>query len=471
MSNLFVNLPMPVLNGAGAAQDVSGMGATKTFIASGSFEGCTITVEASSDGGTQFSPVLAFQSGTGRREVPWAATHMRVNVAGRVSGLPFSANVDVGCNDGGTLHAALALPVLNGAGAPTDVSTLGTFNTIMVSGTFPRAAVLIEASEDGVDYAPVCQFSGQGGSWSGLVTANWMRTRVSGRVSGAVFTNVSAATCAANDPVTGGSGTAGGDRGWYGNAVDGDYVSAGDDTATRDMYFGDMTISAGDTYSTNGYKIAVAGTLTIGVGGFLDNSGADGIDGGAGAPEGTLLGGGAGGAGNIGEIPTNGNPGTSTSWWPVAAAAGGGGAGGMATAATGGAGGTAALGYGAGPYTIEQIACGDGVGGGAGGGSGGANANPSTRGKGGGGGGVMVIKARYLSVPDDAIRCRGGAGMDGVLAGGGGGGQGGVVLIITDEPAAPVCDVSGGVGGAGLHAGIDGDDGVVSAISPVHGPL
>lgn len=478
MGNLFYDLPMPAGNGVGASVDVSGMGGAKTIIVSGSFAGAAITVEVSVDGGTEFAPLVTFQNGATRIEKAFAATHMRVRVGGRSSRVPFSANVDVGADDAGTEVATIAIPADNGSGAAVDVSLLGLLNTVIVSGTFPGAAVLIEATEDGSAWAPLCQFSGKGGMWTGEVTGFQMRATVSGRNSQAPFTNVTAAVAAANTSGGGGAGS-GGDRGWYGTAIDGDYVGAGDHTQSRDMYYGDMLIHAGETYCTNGFKLAVAGTLTIEEGGVLHNNGISYL----GGPAGTLLGGADGGYYPVqAEIARAGVDGGSPSWWPVAASPpGSGGAGGTTTSLDfpfpvvgGGSGGTPNLGYGAGPYTIEQIASGDGVCGGAGGGSGGTNGNPSSS-IGGGGGGVMVIKARYFDVPDNAIQCKGGDGSANGTAGGGGGGQGGVILIITDDATAPVCDVSGGAGsaasGVGGTAGADGDDGVVIAISPIHGPL
>lgn len=472
MANEFVNLPMPVSDGPGAAADVSTMAKNKTIVVSGSFAGCTITIEVSVDGGTEFWPLCAFQSGSDRAQVLVAATHMRAVVSGRNTQVPFSASADVGALPDSTQNAPMGLPVLNGPGASADISAFGVLSTIIVSGTFPKAAVLIEISEDGSVWAPLVQFSGRGGIWTGLVTADMIRAKVSGRSSGSLFDDVSASICACDDS-GGGAGDHGGDRGWYGTGVDGEYESAGDDEATRDMYFTDWTIHAGDTYVTNGFKMAWSGTLTIEEGGFLDDSGTAGDDGGDGAAQGTVLGGGNGGAGHTGEIGGAGLPGDDSPWWPLGdpGKSGGDASGGVIQ------GGDAGVGYGAGPYTIEQIAAGDGVSGGAGGAGGSALAG-GRGGNGGGGGGVMVLKGRFFVVPDNSIRCRGGVGGNAGGAGnadGGGGGMGGVVLIITDDAAAPVCDVSGGTGGTanyeGGNDGDPGDDGIVIAISPIHGPI
>jgi hypothetical protein len=271
--------------------------------------------------------------------------------------------------------------------------------------------------------------------------------------------------------------------------VDGDLVTAGggagDFTQHRDMYFANLTITAGDTWRTNGYRLFCSDTLTVEDTAFLDHSG--GLVGGA--PAGTLLGGMNGAIGNVDEAPRGGEPGASSPWWPFTDTGKAGGAGGDTTAVfpfgprAGGAGGTADPALGSSPLYGVLMSLGDGVTGGAGGGGGATYTQGAIAigGSGGGGGGVMVICARFIVAPDGAIRCRGGAGGNGGAPGpaeggsGGGGGMGGVILIVTDNPVAPVCDVSGGAGGLGggpfTLDGEPGDDGIVYAISPLWGPL
>lgn len=209
MANVYANLPMPAFNGAGAAVDVSTMGGAKTIVVAGTFEGATLGIEISQDavGPSQvWAPVASFQSGDTRRLVRCAARYMRVNVSGRKLSLPFTANADVGANDAGAQFAALPMPTLNGPGTAVDVSALGGFSTFVVGGVFPGATVGIEGSEDGVDYAPICAFAGQGGQQSVVVTANWVRTNVAGRKLSLPFT-ATAAVGAVNDASGGGSGS------------------------------------------------------------------------------------------------------------------------------------------------------------------------------------------------------------------------------------------------------------------------
>lgn len=192
MSNVFAGLPLPTLNGAGAGVDVSTMGAPKTIEVVGSFVGATIIVEASEDGGVTYGPVVVFQNVGGARVIDVVAQFMRVTVSGRKTTVPFSANCDVGAPMVTPMFAAISLPSGNGAGAATDVSLFGEIFTVVVGGTFSGAVVLIEISEDGTDYAPLKAFAGQGGLWSGIVTANWVRANVSGRKGPVPFTATAA---------------------------------------------------------------------------------------------------------------------------------------------------------------------------------------------------------------------------------------------------------------------------------------
>ncbi len=185
MGNLFVNLPLPVLNGPGASVDVSALGAPRTLTCTGAFAGATVAIEASNDGGVTFSPLTAFQNVGSEQVSLTAAQFLRANVSGRKTTVPFSASVNVGANDNGMNAAALPLPVLNGAGAPVDISTFGALTTFVATGVFAGVSIGVEISEDGSSWAPLVAFAGQGSIATKVVTANFARINVSGR-SGAV---------------------------------------------------------------------------------------------------------------------------------------------------------------------------------------------------------------------------------------------------------------------------------------------
>lgn len=189
MPNIFVNLPMPTGDGAGAAVDVSAQGRDKSIVMGGDFGGATVAIEVSTDGGTVFKPIWLFQA-AGKKVLPVAAEFMRVFVRGRGSSGPFTATANVGADDKGALFAVIPVPTVDGPGTPVDVSALGNFTTFVVGGDFPGVTVSFEISEDGVDYfACGASFADAGDQQSRIVVANFIRIYLRGHDNNpAVFT-------------------------------------------------------------------------------------------------------------------------------------------------------------------------------------------------------------------------------------------------------------------------------------------
>lgn len=198
MATLFANLPVPAGDGVGAGVDVSTMGATRTVAVKGTFTG-TVTVEISNDGGTTYVPLHSFTE-IKQKTFLIAAQYMRVRRSGVVvpAGTP---NVDVGGDDIGSSFANLPVTAGDGTGAGVDISALGTFNTIAVSGTF-TGSVAIEISLDNVDWLPLLGFE-KAMAQSKRFIAQYARVVRSGvgTVPGTPIVNIGAA----NDPI----GTAG----------------------------------------------------------------------------------------------------------------------------------------------------------------------------------------------------------------------------------------------------------------------
>ncbi|MBT8452962.1 MAG: hypothetical protein KJO40_13420 [Deltaproteobacteria bacterium] len=205
MSNISVDLPFPVANGAGTPVDVSAMGANKTIVCGGTFKGASVTVQASVDGGSTWGPVHTFAGQGDKKILDLAAEFMRVVVRGRKTAVPFSANCDVGSSDDGSTFASLPLPALNGPGAAVDISGMGVLSTIIAGGDFGGASLTVEISQDDVDYAPCgVSFTGSGGLATQEVSANWARVNVQGRRSSVPFT-ATIAMGSANDASGGGA--------------------------------------------------------------------------------------------------------------------------------------------------------------------------------------------------------------------------------------------------------------------------
>lgn len=228
---------------------------------------------------------------------------------------------------------------------------------------------------------------------------------------------------------TGPAGAGAGAPGFFGSGIDGDSTLAGTgNVLSDDAYYDDLTLAPGAILNTNGYRLFVAGTLTLGSGSNINrdgrpdelNCGANGLE-----PH-TLGGAGAGGcASTDGEDASNslgGNGGN------------GGGEPGTVKPPLLDVGGSTVFDSATQALTGRTL---DGslVSGGAGGGS------PSpTAPIGGGGGGVVVIAASAVEVVGSAaISARGGDGL--------GGGGGGVVIVISTspQPAGLALSAAGGV--------------------------
>lgn len=250
-------------------------------------------------------------------------------------------------------------------------------------------------------------------------------------------------------------------------------------TLTRDVFLANLTVNAGITLQSGGFKIFVSNTLL--------NRGTIAADGknaalgvaGAGSAIGTTGIGAAGGAGHAGvAVGSNGSSVQNVNTLSDASAAGG--AGGAGGAQAGGLAGTYPTSNtnGGANYLVPMLsgmlftqqtggisASINIIQGGAGGGGGGSDNAGVTGGGGGGGGGVLVLHAFWF-LNNGTIRAAGGNGAAasgaGGNGGGGGGGGGGIILSIArfrETGPAGVVTVPGGAGGAGFGTGIAGSKG------------
>jgi hypothetical protein len=266
-------------------------------------------------------------------------------------------------------------------------------------------------------------------------------------------------------------------------------------TATRDLFFQNLTINGGIILNTGSFGIFINGTLSGS--GKIQRNGGNGTSGAAGAAAGANVYGasGAGGTaaggssstaprefvagaaavvagGTAGNVGTPGNPGVGTG----GGGSGGGGGGAVGAGTSSSASGTTSIVSAAngsirrihqaisgrsfnGATSVQQYTCGTGGGvGGTGGGSG----SSGLGGRGGAGGGYCMVSVRHCSFTG-TLEAKGGDGGPGNpatsgTAGGGGGagaGGGGIVVCIMGDGTLPTLDASGGTGGAG-GAGIGG---------------
>lgn len=266
-------------------------------------------------------------------------------------------------------------------------------------------------------------------------------------------------------------------------------------TLTRDIIPAAMTVNSGVTIHTAGFRVLVAGTLTLNgkiecsgkkTGTSSGGSGCEGgfysatQNGGGGGFAGNGAGGGAVSLAPLGLYttatgPAHGLPGT---------VVGQGGGGGNSNTTTGGSGGafSSLNAVGVGTYSQFSAIFGrpDGTTvvyqfGGSGGGGGGGDAGAGGGGGGGGSGGHVLVACKTLA-GSGTLEAKGGDGTNGTLqgttgSGGGGGGGGGLVDYFYGTKTGTVtCVVTGGVhgnrlGGGASENGGDGLGGICNAFS------
>ncbi|MBA7606442.1 hypothetical protein ES703_13590 [subsurface metagenome] len=252
----------------------------------------------------------------------------------------------------------------------------------------------------------------------------------------------------------------------YGDGSDGNETTAGggggDLTLTRDMFYDTFTVTAGDTITTNGFRIYCKTKL-------VNNGTIEKIGGTGGAPtkaigSGAWGMGGDGGNGQPADTGGNGFAGESVEQ------GGAGGAGGDNNGNSGGVGGTVTPTYGVRalptalmPMYIAGLSAfkiegGGGGGGGANSPGGGEGEGPS--GGGAAGGGFLIISA-YEIDNNGTIQCNGGKGGDASAgnSGGGGGGGGGCLIFVYEIAAWSTEQALGGAAGAKSGTGQDGTAG------------
>jgi hypothetical protein len=353
-----------------------------------------------------------------------------------------------------------------------DASSLanGTVPGGRLAGTYPNAVALNNAANS---------FAGNGSGLtslnaSSLASGTVPDARLSGTYSGALAMNNAANSFSGNGS---GLGNLGGISngavtipmltpslaqrigvGPYGYGTDSNVTISGTTTLTRDMFYSNLTLNAGVTLNTAGFRIFVRDTCTIGAGAIIRNDGnaASGTSLGTGAPSGTLGGGGAGAPGAVNT--SNGASNIVDSVGGNGGAGGSGGAGGAATPVTSANGGPDIVKTFPNATQGRQLAGGivrGGAGGGGGLGSGGQ------AGGGGGGGGGVVMLAAHIITGSGTVQARGGNGGSGIPGGGGGGG-GGCVIVVTDlAPTGVSFNASGGAGGSASSVGTAGSPGGV----------
>jgi len=268
--------------------------------------------------------------------------------------------------------------------------------------------------------------------------------------------------------------------GYFGDGSDGDATITGSLTASRELYYNNLSITGTGSIKPNGYKIYVKETLTIQTSASINDDGNApvGTTGGVALTARNYLGGASGGGANsiLNAVASgiNGGGSTNASFNSLSLPPTGG-IGGTAGARAGGTGGGASQ---TSPHQkwngrwYDGRWTGGAFNGGGGGGSGGcAVADPAlASGAGGSGGGVVWIAAKNV-VNNGRISANGGnggnaSGSAGASAGGAGG-AGGLVCLVTKSTSYGVITANGGSGGTGVVGGGSGGPGSSGSVAIV----
>ena len=238
----------------------------------------------------------------------------------------------------------------------------------------------------------------------------------------------------------------------FGDGSDGNVTVTANTTLSQDMYYSNLTIDPGVTLNPGGYRIFVAGTLTLDNGSSIARNGIDGSGstGGAALQPGTLGGSAAGGSAGFGGDSITNSLGGDLSHY---------GLGGQASPPTPAAGGTGVFRSAVQALTGRSL---DGlvVNGGAGGGA--NNGGTGGTESGGSGGGVVVVAARTVTVTGNATISADGGNAYSNEMNDGYGGSGGVVVVVSasGQPAGITLDAKGGAndfnGALGQGTRVDG---------------
>lgn len=206
MANVFVSLPVPSGNGAGAATSTATLAGKKTVIVNvpTDFQG-NIDVQFNASAAAGVWQSLGSTGNNKKFTAKVVAEEMRVVVSNYTGGT--APTVQVGAEED-TSVAFFSVAVLGtyGAGASVDVEAAGVLKTLTVNGDF-NGSLDIQASDDNLSWQSVRSFTGQG-SFTSCFAAKYLRTVRSGTFLPATGTPV--VSLGAGDDSGGGGGGGGG---------------------------------------------------------------------------------------------------------------------------------------------------------------------------------------------------------------------------------------------------------------------
>jgi hypothetical protein len=146
MQNVFVDLPVPAGDGAGAGVLLN-QGSSMSVYVAGSFA-AAVHIEVSDDD-VDYAPLASFTGpATDTFEVGWQ--YARVRLSGFQGGTP-EVSIGVAADDSSNQFLTMSVPAGNGTGAAQDTSLMGPEKRVIVSDPF-TGTMFIETSANGVEF-------------------------------------------------------------------------------------------------------------------------------------------------------------------------------------------------------------------------------------------------------------------------------------------------------------------------------
>lgn len=168
MANQFLSLAVPAGDGVGAATDCTTLSSQRSISVDGGVFSGELVIEGSNAGNVDANfvglpDVPPFRERQSPIDIQNTVQWMRVRRRGSSGGTAGTPTVKLAGEAVSipNVFATLAVPAGDGTGAGSSIAAGGAVNTIIVAGDF-QGAIVVDLSNDGVNFAPVARFTTPG---------------------------------------------------------------------------------------------------------------------------------------------------------------------------------------------------------------------------------------------------------------------------------------------------------------------
>lgn len=211
----FASLDVPIGNGFGASLDVSSYGSQKCFVATLPNPNEVLIIQGSLDGVNFFG--IARVDKRINKPIDYIGVLRFVRVERQQASAGVLPTVAIGAESvTGNSFGSLNVPASNGSGVILDSSTFGQVKTFSTGGQCQHGFLLIEASQDGINFESIGQFRAPWGpnrQQSFTIECEYSKLRVTR--FGALPTDTPAVQFAEGKDSTGGGGSAPDDASYW----------------------------------------------------------------------------------------------------------------------------------------------------------------------------------------------------------------------------------------------------------------